>query len=90
MPQVNMGERTLLQTRVSDEIAARVDADAKAAGLKRSQYLADLLAQIYDAEPPSVMYAPRGRRREKRRPSKDQQTLALAEHAEEALQQKAS
>lgn len=64
MAQVNMGSRTLIQTRVPDDITARIDADAAAAGLTRSQYLADLVAREYGVELPSQRFASRKQRRE--------------------------
>ena len=63
MAQVNMGSRTLIQTRVPDDLTALIDADARAAGLTRSQYLADLVARRYEAQLPSERFASRKRRR---------------------------
>ena len=59
MAQVNMGSRTLIQTRVPDDLTALIDADAKAAGLTRSQYLADLVAARYDVQLPSERFVSR-------------------------------
>lgn len=72
MAQVNMGSRTLIQTRVPDDLTELIDADAKAAGLTRSQYLADLVAARYDVALPSQRFASRKLRR-----SQGQEVLPL-------------
>ena len=59
MAQVNMGSRTLIQTRVPDDLTALIDADAKAAGITRSQYIADLVAARYDVQLPSERFVSR-------------------------------
>lgn len=63
MAQVNKGSRTLIQTRVPDDLTALIDADAAEAGLKRSEFLADLVARHYAAELPSQRFVSLKRRR---------------------------
>ncbi len=62
MAQVNMGERTLIQTRLPQDLVELLDADARAAGSKRSQFIADLVAERYHRELPSKRFATKKRR----------------------------
>lgn len=62
MAQVNMGKRTLIQTRLPEDIAELIDAEARAAGTNRSQFLADLVAQRYQVELPSRRFVSKKRR----------------------------
>lgn len=56
MAQVNKGSRKLYGTRVPDDIATRLEADAAAAHLSYSEFIADVLAKSYGVTPPSERF----------------------------------